>query len=81
MTALSRDAIIAQLGPLDDEIVAQIEASGASAEELAEATAWVTNDEALINAGRRLADGPTARLVEILAALDEEAPSPTGDPA
>ncbi|MBV9245727.1 MAG: hypothetical protein JO366_13030 [Methylobacteriaceae bacterium] len=81
MTALSRDAIIAQLGPLDDEIVAQIEASGASAEELAEATAWVTNDEALINAGRRLADGRTAGLVEILAALDEEAPSPTGDPA
>ncbi|MBV8568726.1 MAG: hypothetical protein JO273_25065 [Methylobacteriaceae bacterium] len=66
---------------LDDEIVAQIEASGASTEELAEATAWVTNDEALINAGRRLADGRTARLVEILAALDEEAPSPTGDPA
>ena len=81
MTALSRDAIIAQLGPLDDEIVAQIEASGASTEELAEATAWVTNDEALINAGRRLAEGRTARLVEILAALDEETPSPTGDPA
>ena len=81
MTVLSRDAIIAQLGPLDDEIVAQIEASGASAEELAEARAWVTNDEPLINAGRRLADGRIARLVEILAALDEEAPSPTGDPA
>lgn len=70
--ALTRKDVIATLGPLDDVIVASILASGASAEELAEAQAWLENDEPMINAGKPLASGRVARLVEILATFKEE---------
>jgi hypothetical protein len=44
----------------------------ATREELAEAHAWITNDEALINAGRALPTGRIARLVELIKERDEE---------
>jgi hypothetical protein len=48
----------------DDVTIAKIIATGATAEELAEAQAWIANDEPLINAGRPLApsrlDGASA---------------------
>jgi hypothetical protein len=44
----------------------------ATPEELAEAHAWVTNDEALINAGRALPTGRIGRLVELIKERDEE---------
>ena len=69
---LTRDDVVAMLGPLDDTIVAEVIATGASAAELAEARAWIANDEAMMNAGRPLAAGRVARLVEILAAPEEE---------
>ena len=72
MTSLTRKDVIATLGPLDDVTVATILASGASAEELAEAQAWLENDEPMINAGKPLAGGRVARLVDILATLKEE---------
>lgn len=72
MISLTRKDVIATLGPLDDVIVASILASGASAEELAEAQAWLENDEPMINAGKPLASGRVARLVEILATFKEE---------
>jgi hypothetical protein len=40
------------LGDLDDVVVAKIIANGATAEELAEANAWLSNDEAMMNTGR-----------------------------
>jgi hypothetical protein len=45
---------------------------GATPEELAEAQAWVTSDEALINAGKPLPTGRSARLVDILETIAEE---------
>jgi hypothetical protein len=45
--------------------------TGATTQELAQAQAWVANDEALINAGAPLPAGRLARLVEILEALEE----------
>ena len=53
-------------------VVADIIATGATAEELAEAHAWLANDEPLLNAGRPLPGGRVARLVDILAAISEE---------
>ncbi len=60
------------LGDLDDVVVAKLIASGATAEELAEANARLCNDEAMMNAGRPPARGRVASLVETLAAIKEE---------
>jgi hypothetical protein len=60
------------LGELDDVIVAKIIATGATTEELAEAHAWLANDEPLMNAARPLPSGRVARLVDIVAAIAEE---------
>jgi hypothetical protein len=72
MTELTRDDIIAVVGRVDDGTIGQIIASGATRQELAEAHAWLANDEPLLNAGRRLASGRAGRLVELLASLQED---------
>jgi hypothetical protein len=72
MGTLSRKDVVAMLGGLDDVIVAKIIATGATTEELAEAHAWLANDEPLMNAGRSLPRGRVARLVDIVAAIEEE---------
>jgi hypothetical protein len=72
MASLTRKDIAALFGDLDDVVVADIIATGATAEELAEAHAWLANDEPLLNAGRPLPGGRIARLVDILAAISEE---------
>jgi hypothetical protein len=71
-TSLTHEDVTAMLGDLDDVVVAKIIASGATAEELAEANAWLSNDEAMLNAGRPLPHGRVARLVETLVAIKEE---------
>jgi hypothetical protein len=72
MTSLTRKDIIATLGPLDDSVVAEILATGATPEELAQARAWLANDEALINSGKPLPTGRTADIIDILAAQEQE---------
>ncbi|MFZ1048041.1 MAG: hypothetical protein WAN52_20745 [Pseudolabrys sp.] len=70
-------------GPVDDVTVAQIIGTGASPEELAEAKAWLSNDEPLMNAGKPLAKGRVGDLVEILTDLEdseeEDGPAVTPD--
>jgi hypothetical protein len=72
MTSRTGKGIAALFGDLDDVVVADIIATGATAEELAEAHAWLANDEPLLNAGRPLPGGRVARLVDILAVISEE---------
>ena len=72
MTNLTRKAVTEALGELNDLTVADIIAMDATREELAEAYAWITNDEALINAGRALPTGRIARLVELIKEREEE---------
>jgi hypothetical protein len=52
--------------------VADVIATGATQAELAEAFAWVSNDEALIGEGRHLPAGRVAALVDLLTADEEE---------
>jgi hypothetical protein len=78
MKPLTREDVIAALGDLDDMTIVEILDSGASAEELAEAQAWLANDEPLMNIGKPLASGRVGRLVEILNSLDAEEPGPLG---
>jgi hypothetical protein len=72
MDTLSRKDVIEMLGELDDIAAADIIATGATRQELAQAHAWLANDEALINAGKHLPSGRVGRLVEIMAAKEQE---------
>ena len=72
MSIVTRKDVTAMLGELDDDDVTEIIATGTTAEELAEAHAWLGNDEPLMNAGRPLPSGRVARVVEIVAAISEE---------
>ncbi len=75
MTALTHDDVVAVLGPVEDTVIAEVLAMGASREELAEAHAWVVSDEALMNAGRPLPSGRVGRLIEILQTVEDESPA------
>jgi hypothetical protein len=69
MGHLTRNDVTRAVGPLDDVTIAGIIGTGATAEELAEAHAWIVNDEPLTNAGRPLPSGRVRDLVDILAEL------------
>ncbi|WP_274424794.1 hypothetical protein [Chelativorans sp. YIM 93263] len=66
MATLTKDGVRRILGPVDNAFLAELATTGASEEELAEANAWVTNDDALVNDFRPLPKGRVAELVEIL---------------
>lgn len=74
MAVLTREEIVAALGPVDDHLVAEVMATGASRDELALAEAWFTNDEAPMNAGDSLASGRIARIIDLLQAADDSRP-------
>jgi hypothetical protein len=77
MASLTRKEVTEMLGELDDVAVADIIAMGATAHELEEAHAWLTNDEAPMNVGKQLPGGRVGQLIEIIAAKDEEEQDPT----
>jgi hypothetical protein len=70
MTNITRDDVTKAVGPVDDVTIARIIGTGASAEELAEAKAWIANDEPLINAGKPLAKGRIGELVDLLTEVE-----------
>jgi hypothetical protein len=82
MRRLTRDDVTKAIGRADDVTIAQIIGTGATVDELAEAQAWIVNDEPLMNAGKPLAKGRVGELVEILSELeasdeDDKAAGPT----
>lgn len=80
MARITRDDAIKAIGRADDVAVAEIIATGATVEELAEAQAWIANDEPLMNAGRPLATGRVRAIVDILSEFEpvEDEEWPTG---
>jgi hypothetical protein len=70
MKRVTRDDVIKAISGADDVTIAQIIGIGASVDELAEAQAWMVNDEPLLNAGKPLATGRVRELVDILAELE-----------
>jgi hypothetical protein len=70
MRRLTRDDVTKAIGRADDVTIAQIIGTGATVDELAEAQAWIVNDEPLMNAGKPLAKGRVGELVEILSELE-----------
>ena len=79
MTIVTRQDIKEAFGPLDDVMVAEIVGMGVTPQELAEAKAWLTNDEALLNTGRPLAGGRVGRLVDLIATVKEEDEEAAGE--
>jgi hypothetical protein len=84
MARLTRDDVLKAVGQADDVTISKIISSGATVTELAEAQAWLSNDEPLINAGRPLATGRARELVDILSDLepvdDDEPAAPAAPP-
>jgi hypothetical protein len=68
LTMLTREAISRVLGPVDEDLAAELVAAGATESELSEAYAWLFSDEALINEGRQVAE-----LIDILRELEAPA--------
>jgi len=71
---LTRDEVRALIGRSDDWMLTEILNMGASQADLAEARAWLENDEAMLNEGRPIPSGRVARLVEMLQTHDEDLP-------
>ena len=67
---LTREDVAKAVGGADDVTIAQIIGTGATVDELAEAQAWLANDEPMLNAGKPLATGRVRELVDILSELD-----------
>jgi hypothetical protein len=72
MKRVTRDDVVKAVGPIDDVTIAEIIGTGATVEELAEAQAWIVNDEPLMNAGKPLPSGRVGELVEILSELEPD---------
>ncbi len=78
MRRLTRDDVIKAVSPADDVTIAEIIGTSATVDELAEALAWIANDEPLINAGKPLPSGRVGELIEILSELEPEEDEETG---
>ena len=72
MRRITKDDAIKAVGGADDVAIAEIIGTGATVDELAEAQAWIANDEPLINAGKPLPSGRVGELVEILTELEAD---------
>ena len=77
MSEISRDDVIAQLGPLDDITAAEIIATGATIAELQLARAEMTKDERGTNPEKRLPPGPVGRVIDIVERVRNAARHPT----
>lgn len=71
MMHVTHEDITRVVGLVDDVTIAEIIGTGATVDELAEAQAWLANDEPLMNAGRPLATGRVRELIDILAELEQ----------
>jgi len=69
---LTREDAKALVGSVGDLTIAEILDLGATRAELAEARAWIENDEAMLNEGQRISSDRVAQLVEILTDREEE---------
>jgi hypothetical protein len=72
MRRVTREDVARAVGRADDVTIAEIIGTGATVDELAEAQAWVVNDEPLMNAGKPLPSGRVGELIDILAELESD---------
>jgi hypothetical protein len=70
MRRITRDDALRAIGQADETVITEMIATGATPDELAEARAWMANDEPMLNAGKPLAQGRVRQLVDILSELE-----------
>jgi len=84
MRHLNREDITKAMSGVDDITIARIIGTGATVDELAEAQAWLANDEPMINDLRPLAHGRVRELIDILSEFvdedEEDTPTPANAP-
>ena len=73
---MTRNEIISVLGPAAEAVIADIALTGANLEELREAFAWISADEALVNEGHPMPGTRVAKLIEILEPPEDEPEAP-----
>ena len=67
MTTMTRDDVFHIVGPaVDDSVILEIVATGATREELEEAMAWLYADDAMTREAHHRPHGVVAQLCEIL---------------
>ncbi|MFO7298025.1 MAG: hypothetical protein DIU57_006275 [Pseudomonadota bacterium] len=69
---MTREDVLHVLGPVDDHLIVEILATGATREELEEAYAWLHANDVLGPQLRRQPTGKVAELCEILEGEEEE---------
>jgi hypothetical protein len=72
MRRITRDDVTKAVPGADDVTIAKIIGTGATADELAEAQAWLVNDEPLVNAGKPLASGRVGELIDVLSEFEPD---------
>src|SRR5258708_39711755 len=72
MTNLTRDDVIKAVGEVEDVTIAEIIGTGVTAEELAEAQAWIANEDVLLDAGKPPPAGRGRALSDMLAGLETD---------
>jgi hypothetical protein len=70
---MTRDQVIAELGPVDDGVVAEIIGLNPAPAELAEARGWMAAGDVFMDGGRPLPGGRVGRVIRILQRLEHEA--------
>jgi hypothetical protein len=81
---ITRADAVRAIGRNNEAAIAEIIGTGATADELTEARAWMANDEPMLNTGRPLAQGRVRQIVDILSeieAAEEEEDAPIGGDA
>lgn len=69
---MTANEIRSVLGPVDNALLAEVMATGASFEELREAFGWLNHDDALVGAG----PPPGSRVAELIELLEPDAEEP-----
>lgn len=70
--AMTRNQIEKMLGPVDSQLAAEIVATDATVEDLAQALVWLNSDEAMLNEGQHMPSGVVAELIGLLEIADDD---------
>lgn len=72
MATLTQADVVAVLGPVDDELAAELLRMDVTSEEIALARAWLDREDALVDAHVPPPSGRIAQVIELLAASPED---------